>query len=249
MKITKKEIGQKQREAGNYDQYLALDWSEKTMAIARMRSNSLSPQVIEERSDIRQLKEYLNTIQGRKILTIEETTSTHWLYVELKESVDKILICDPYRNRLLSEGAKTDKIDSNKLCQLLRSGLLKEVYHSDDQSYKIRKIVSAYEDLVKAGVRVQNQKSAIYRALGLKYKKDKISEEEKIIQYIEKSLDRSIQLYREEKKKYATMFSQLSRSNPVIKKLTEISGIGSIYAVTIYFDRRVYPVCGEKSQP
>jgi len=39
---------------------------------------------------------------------------------------------------------------------LLRSGLLKEVYHSLDDDYKIRKLVSAYEALVKAGVRVKN---------------------------------------------------------------------------------------------
>jgi hypothetical protein len=108
------------------------------------------------------------SIKGKKILTIEETTSSHWLYVEFLDCVDKILICDPYRNTLLSEGAKNDKIDAGKLCLLLRSGLLKEVYHSLNEDYKIRKLVSAYEDLVKAGVRVKNQKSAIYRAERIK---------------------------------------------------------------------------------
>ena len=79
MRITKKEIGEKQREEWNYDQYLALDWSEKTMAIARMLYNSLSLRVIEERPYIRYLKEYQNKIQGKKILKtkIEETTNTH----------------------------------------------------------------------------------------------------------------------------------------------------------------------------
>lgn len=234
MKLAKKELTGKDSEQENYDQYISLDWSEKTMAVARMRSNSMNPKVIEDRSDIKRLKKYLAAIGGRKILTIEETTSTHWLYVELKESVDKIMICDPYRNRLLSEGAKTDKIDAGKLCQLLRGGLLKEVYHSDDQSYKIRKVVSAYDDLVKAGVRVQNQKSAIYRGLGLKYKKETIPEDDKIMHYVEESQNRSIQLYREEKKKYETLFSQLKKNNSVIKRLTEISGIGNIFAVTIY---------------
>jgi hypothetical protein len=40
------------------------------------------------------------------------------------------LHCNPYRNRLLSDGPKTDKVDAVKLCQLLRTGLLKEVYES-----------------------------------------------------------------------------------------------------------------------
>jgi len=234
MKLRKKEVTTKETSEALYEHYIALDWSEKTMAIARMRSQAVTPKVIEERSDVKKLKKYLRELKGRKILTIEETTSTHWLYVELKESVDKILVCDPYRNKLLSEGAKTDKIDSIKLCKLLRGGFLKEVYHSDDESYKIRKIVSAYEDLVKAGVRVQNQKSAIYRGVGLKYKKDSISEEDKLMHYVEETQNRSIQLYREEKKKYEVLFNDLRKNNETIKKQIEISGIGNIFAVTIY---------------
>src|SRR3990172_7093908 len=83
-----------------------------------------------------------------KILTIEETTGSHWLYVELLESVDKILICDPYRNSLLKEGAKNDKIDARKLCLLLRSGLLKEVYRGEGLKYKKDKIKKGEEILL-----------------------------------------------------------------------------------------------------
>ena len=110
------------RKAKLYDHYIALDWSEKTMAIARMRSQSANPKVIEQRSDIKGLQKYLTNLKGRKILTIEETTTTHWLYVELKESVNEILVCDPYPNKLLGTGPKTDKIDAEKLCRLLRGG-------------------------------------------------------------------------------------------------------------------------------
>jgi len=46
---------------------------------------------------------------------------------------------------LLSEGPQNDKIDAVKLCQLLRAGLLKEIYHSLEEDYHLRKLVSAYE--------------------------------------------------------------------------------------------------------
>lgn len=62
--------------------------------------------------------------------------------------------------------------DARKLCLLLRSGLLKEVYHTSNENYKIRKLASAYIALVKAGVRIKNQNSALYRGERLKYKKD-----------------------------------------------------------------------------
>ena len=35
-----------------------------------------------------------------------ETTISQWLYTELRKYVDKIIICDPHRNKLLSEGPK-----------------------------------------------------------------------------------------------------------------------------------------------
>jgi hypothetical protein len=158
------------RDLGTYDYYIALDWSQENMAIARMTKSSREAIVIDVPSDAEELKIYMRNLRGRKILTIEETNTSHWLYVELKDYADRIVICDPNRNRLLSEGPKNDKIDARKLYTLLRASLLKEVYHSLDGRYDLRKLVSAYDDHVKAGVRLQNQKSALYRSEGKSYK-------------------------------------------------------------------------------
>lgn len=70
---------------------------------------------------------------------MEETTTSQWLYTELRNHVDKLVACDTHRNKLLSEGAKTDKIDAEKLVQLLRANLLKEIYHSNDRFIELRK--------------------------------------------------------------------------------------------------------------
>ena len=183
-----------------YDHYISIDWSEANATIGRMRSNSINVTLKVFSPEVKEVKKYLNQLEGSKILTIEETTTTHWLYVELKESVDKIIICDPYRNSLLSEGPKTDKIDARKLCQLLRSGLLKEVYHSLDEDYKIRKIVSAYEDIIKAGVRLKNQKSALYRASGIKYKTGELPKKDVMLNFIAKKQNKGIEEYERDKK-------------------------------------------------
>ena len=102
-----------------YDHYIAIDWSAKNMAIARMTKKSNKITVIDVPSDVVELQTYLKNLRGTKILAIEETTTSQWLYTELEDYVDRIMICDPHRNRLLSEGAKTDKIDAAKLVQLL----------------------------------------------------------------------------------------------------------------------------------
>jgi len=217
-----------------YDHYLAIDWSQINAAIARMKKNSTVPQIKEMGNDIREVRRYLSGIKGRKILTIEETTSTHWLAVELKDSVDRILVCDPYRNKLLNHGPKTDKIDAGKLCQLLRANLLHEVYHNLAEDYSIRKFVSAYEDMIQSGVRVKNQRSALYRSEGLDHKRDKLPLGSSLLQFIEENQMKALELYEQEKEEYHKYFNKIKNKNKLIKNLETIPGIGTIFAVKIY---------------
>lgn len=216
-----------------YDHYLALDWSERNMAIARMSKKDLEPQVIDVPSDIKELKMYLANLKGKKILTIEETTTSQWLYVELYDYVEKIFICDPYRNRLLSDGSKNDKIDAVKLCKLLKNGMMKEVYHSTNELYELRKLVSYYDDEVRAGVRLLNQKSALYRAENKSWKKKEELEGSRVNKFITAQLEEKIDSYQEKKKRYEEEFDRVSKKNKVIRSLKSIPGLGPISSITI----------------
>ena len=195
-----------------YDHYIAIDWAATNMAIARMTKKSNKITAIDVPSDIVELQFYLKNLKGTKILAIEETNTSQWLYTELLGYVNKILICDPHRNSLLSEGPKTDKIDAIKLVQLLKAGLMKEVFHSTDKFIYLRRIVSGYEDLIKAGVRVQNQRYALLRVCGKSgYEKKDVQLSSRDDQYVLESLDRQIQNYVEEKKGYEKEFTKLSK--------------------------------------
>ncbi|NOT77741.1 MAG: transposase [Bacteriovoracaceae bacterium] len=154
-----------------FNHYVAVDWAIANMAIARMTEKSDDIKVIDVPSSIKEMQIYLKNLKGTICLTFEETSTSQWLYTELKEYVDKLVVCDPYRNKLLSEGPKNDKIDAKKLVMLLRAGLLKEVFHSSDKFIELRKIVSGYEDTIKAGVRLKNQRSSMFRSVNKDHKK------------------------------------------------------------------------------
>lgn len=212
--------------------YVALDWSQRNMAIARMTARSPKIDVIDVPTDLKELQVYLSRLKGRKTLTFEESTCSQWLYTELKEHVDELLVCDPYRNHLLKEGAKSDKIDASKMVQLLRAGLLKSVFHSGDQFIYLRKIVSGYRDLIQAGVRLKNQRSALFRGNGLassaSAKLDDPAE-----QFVLDGLNRSIDAYEEEKIRYETEISRICKKYKGIRNLTSIPGIAEIGAIKI----------------
>ena len=217
-----------------YDHYIAIDWSIENMAIARMTKKSNKIAAIDVPSDIVDIQTYLKSLRGSKVLVIEETTTSQWLYTELKDYVDKIVICDPHRNKLLNEGPKNDKIDARKLVHLLKAELIKEVYHSTDKFLYLRRLVSGYEDLVKAGVRLKNQRYALLRACGKKgNEKSDIEISSGAEQFVLECLDRQIEAYEEEKKGYEEEFKKLAKEHSEISHQKSLPGIGDIHAVKI----------------
>jgi transposase len=217
-----------------YDHYIAIDWAAKNMAIARMTKKSNKITAIDVPANVKELQFYLKNLKGTKILAFEETTTSQWLYTELIDHVDKIFICDPHRNKLLLEGPKTDKIDACKLVQLLRAGLMKQIYHSTDKFLYLRRIVSGYEDLIKAGVRLKTQQYSLLRFCGKSgYEKENVKLASKSEQFVLDGLQRQITSYEQEKQGYEKEFKRLSKIYPEIRNQKSLPGIGDIHAVKI----------------
>lgn len=239
MKLSREELKSNHKDCtgndhGLYSNYVALDWSMDNVCIASMKSSSKYPHVVQLESDVNLIKEFSRNLRGNTILCFEETTGSHWLYVELKEYFDQIIVCDPYRNGLLKEGAKTDKIDAVKLCQLLRSGLIKGVYHSLDSAFEYRQLANSYLQLIKMGTRLKNQKSALYRSKGKKYKQEILEPQNDIEKRIYQSKDTTIEIYEREKEEFKKLISKIVQQNTTMKALKGVSGIGDIFAFLIY---------------
>lgn len=211
--------------------YIALDWAQRNMAISRMTEGKDGLHTIDVKSDIREFRAYLKSLKGTKVLTFEETTTSQWLYTELREWVDELIVCDPYRNKLLSEGAKTDKQDAEKLVRLLRAGMLKPVYHSADEFITLRKLVSGYQDMVVALVRLKNQRSAILRGVG-KAKQEK-SSGTRYGDFVLTRIEKAIECLEEQRLEYKAEFALLHKKHSVIRILKSIPGIGPVGAVKI----------------
>ena len=216
-----------------YEHYIALDWSKNNMAIARITKKGKKAYVEDIPSNISYLKDYLKHLKGKKMLTFEESTSSQWLYLELKSFVNKLLVCDPYRNHLLSEGAKNDKIDATKLVYLNKAGLLKEVYHSGEDFIYLRKLVSGYNDVVKSLVRLKNQKSSVFCSVGLDHKRDKFSSQNVSDDFVLSRLEELIVQQNRIKQEYAKEFKKLVKKHKELRLLKSIPGIDDIHAVQI----------------
>lgn len=216
-----------------YDHYIAVDWSIRNMAIARMTAKHNKIHVVDVSTDLEELQVYLKALKGTKIMTIEETTTSQWLYTELKDHVDRLLICDPVRNHLLSEGAKTDKIDATKLVQLLKANLLKEVFHSSDKFVNLRRVASGYEDVIRAVVRLKNQRYSLLRACGLTGAEKRIRLGKHEDQLVLDGIERQLEACQNERAVYVKEFERLAKLHFEIRHQNGLPGIGLIGAVKI----------------
>jgi len=112
----------------------------------------------------------LSSVQGKKILVIEEGPMAGWLYRNLNQEVDKLIVSEPRRNKLItSEGDKDDKIDADKLAALLRGNFLKAVHHTgDDHRAHLKHWINLYHDRVRDAVRDINKIRACCRMHGVR---------------------------------------------------------------------------------
>lgn len=214
----------------NFENYIALDWSQRNMAIAHMTKHSSEITTIDVDSNIKALKLYLSLMKGSKILTFEESNPAQWLYTELIGSVDKIIVCEPYHNHLLKSGPKTDKTDAQKLLKLLRADMLKSVFHCTDEFINIRKLVSGYDDLITSTVRLKNRRSALYRSAG---KKVGSAFEKKEEVFVLEGIEDLIERHEVVRRKYEAQYRQVRKETPMIMNIQSIPGIGPINAVKI----------------
>ena len=148
--------------------YIGADVDCKMTELAVERNGTI---VIRDRipTDIKSLKEFLDSISGQKSIAIEEGPMAGWLYRNLKSDVDQFVVCDPRRNKLICcDGEKTDAIDAGNLATLLRGGYLRKVYHTEDEDrVALKEVVGLYHDRVRAKVRQVNKLRAFCHGYGI----------------------------------------------------------------------------------
>jgi transposase len=179
----------------------------------------------------------IENINGERILTLEESTISQWLYISLRDKVDRLLVCNPTYVAKKS-GAKTDFRDALHLANELRCGHLKEVFNDDSIWVQLRTSVSGYLDIVQEIVRFKNRLKSVFRANGLKtdeidfYKnKERVKEfKNDSVKFVAENLFRQIDFLEEEKVRYLDWFKNNQKKYRPIRNLMTIPGISLIRA-------------------
>jgi transposase len=129
---------------------------------------------------------FLKQLRGKVYVTLEEGTQANWLHEVVRGMVTEVVVCDPRQNKLLQSGNKNDRVDAQKLAELLRNGSLRGVYHGDNGVRTLKELVRTYDCLVSDTTRVMNRLKAIYRGRAIACEGHDIYRQDRRGQWLEK---------------------------------------------------------------
>ena len=140
--------------------YLALDVHQATVvATARDEHGSIRMRatVPTEASAIVGLVRSL----GRVHVAFEEGTQAQWMHDLLEPEAERVVVCN-VRGRSETSN-KSDRIDSDRLSEMLRIGAVKSVYHGARSVLTLKELVRCYTNLVDDTTRVMLRIKALFR--------------------------------------------------------------------------------------
>src|SRR5260370_14180591 len=128
----------------NDAKYIGLDVHQATISAAVLDSTGklVMESVLETKAAT--ILQFIRGLRGSLHVTFEEGTCAGWLHDLPNSQVTKVLVCDPRKNALLKSGNKNDRIDARKLADLLRTGLLRAVYHGENGIRTLKELARSY---------------------------------------------------------------------------------------------------------
>ena len=199
---------------------------------------------------IRQLREVIESVPRPRRVAFEEGSMAGWLFRNLKESVDELIVCDPRRNAYVAkDGDKDDPIDAEKLNDLYRSGYLRTVHQLDESKKAAAKqVIGMYHDRVKHRVAEGNVLLALFRRWGVvasrtrlmksdgqSWLKTQLSEAKAPSTAMDMALDqfKSFERAAEQEQSLYKQVCVMARTDTRMARLRELPGYGPVRAATL----------------
>ena len=177
-------------------------------------------------------------------IVIESSSIWEYIYEILEEMSYEVKLANPLKTRAIAEARiKTDHVDAETLCDLLRANLIYESYIPPKEVRNLRNIMRQRKAIVKGRTQIKNKIHAVLLMNGIKlpFKTlcnkavEWVIEEIKIISIksILVSYINILEQYNFEVKKVDEKIIDIAIKNKQANLLMTIPGIGSIRAIEI----------------
>jgi transposase len=180
-------------------------------------------------------------------LVIEEGPLAGWLWRSLHTAVQRMVVSDPRRNRLIAkDGDKDDDIDAEKLAQLLRGGYVKEVHQVASLERAVfKQQVALYHHRVRQRVREGLRLTSLFRQHGVMIReKDYVAAADRpallerlpvmpVLRGLVGALWISYDAAVEQEEAWRKRLVRAAQADEVVRRFAELPGIGWVRAATL----------------
>ena len=226
--------------------YIGLDVHKRTISYCVKDAAGHVHQGGKIRSTRCELDAWIKTLPQPRMIAMEATIFTGWIYDHLRPHAEKIKVAHPLMLRAIALAKKkNDKIDAAKIADCLRCDFLPECHMASTEIRDRRRMLRYRNLLVKQMVQMKNRVSGLLLETGVSYNKrrlhkvgyfaDLMSTNEEVNESIRPLLKLSREhIVRAQRLDYG-LVSSLER-DPLLaerlKRLRTVPGVGPITALT-----------------
>lgn len=121
------------------------------------------------------LAQWAQGIRKTWIGAMEATLFTGWVYDLLKPYAKELKVANPLMLKAIAASKKkNDRVDAQKICDLLRVDLLPECYMAPRNLRELRRVLRYRNSLVEEATRFKNKTSGLLMSLGVEYDRKKL---------------------------------------------------------------------------
>lgn len=155
--------------------YVGLDVHKKVIAYCvktragRLRGQGVIPATREG------LDAWLDERRGSWVAAMEATLFTGWIYDYLAPHARELKVAHPLMLKAIAASKKkSDRIDAEKIADLLRADLLPECYMAPTEIRELRRVLRYRNLLVSEAVRMKNKTAGLLMEVGAEYSKKRL---------------------------------------------------------------------------
>jgi transposase len=155
--------------------YIGLDVHKKTISYCVKDAAGRVHQEGKIGSTRRELDSWIKTLPQPRMIAMEATIFTGWIYDHLLPHADKVKVAHPLMLRAIAAAKKkNDRIDASKIADCLRCDFLPECHMASTAIRDRRRTLRYRNLLVRQMVQMKNRVSGLLMETGVTYNKRKL---------------------------------------------------------------------------
>jgi transposase len=154
--------------------YIGLDVHKKTISFC-VKDAAGRPPGRQGRIDGRELYAWVQTLPQPRIIAMEATIFTGWIYDYLLLHAEKVKVAHPVMLRAIAAAKKkNDKIDARKIADCLRCDFVPECHMASTQIRDRRRTLRYRNLVIRQTVQIKNRVSGLLMETGVDYNKRRL---------------------------------------------------------------------------